>query len=502
MKINGITVQNFQRLRLIDVDLSGATVHLFAGANEAGKSSLQEAVRYCLLGDTVRVSKKSDYSLMVTDGAKDGSIEIRTDTGTMARTVKKGEATGGITLPQSQADALPYVLDATKFAGMKQADRRAFMLGLTGTKINGTEIGRRLKLKGIGDAEIERILPSLRNGFEAAHKVAMEQATSHRAAWKALAGENYGSVKAEEWTAPVPDMPADTLPADKLRHMIEAMDDEIQDLAEQKGAANARISAQKEASRQKPLICPHCKGETHLRRERPQNTSEDRVYLVRADKPTADESPQPETQQADMSVIMECQHKIDKLQAEKREVAQKLAEIERIQYARDHAKEITEKAAEHHKQVKAWEKASDALAPDGIPAEILADALKPINDRLRVTSMATGWAQVTLTAELEIEADGRPYGLHSESAQWRIGAAIAEAIAHLAGVRLLILDRADVLDLPNRTALLKWLASHAEHYETILLFATLKELPAKLPAGFAGYWIENGQIITASERAA
>lgn len=37
-----------------------------------------------------------------------------------------------------------------------------------------------------------------------------------------------------------------------------------------------------------------------------------------------------------------------------------------------------------------------------IPGEMLADAIKPLNDRLRSTSMVTGWDQVSIDAEMQI----------------------------------------------------------------------------------------------------
>ena len=49
MKINHIQADNFLRLNLFDVNMDDAVVHLFAGDNEAGKTSVQEAIRFALL---------------------------------------------------------------------------------------------------------------------------------------------------------------------------------------------------------------------------------------------------------------------------------------------------------------------------------------------------------------------------------------------------------------------------------------------------------------------
>ena len=57
-----------------------------------------------------------------------------------------------------------------------------------------------------------------------------------------------------------------------------------------------------------------------------------------------------------------------------------------------------------------------------------------------------------------------------------VNAMIAEAISHLSGVKLLVLDRVDVLDMVGREDLLYWLDGLAEdgEIETALLFAALK----------------------------
>jgi hypothetical protein len=162
------------------------------------------------------------------------------------------------------------------------------------------------------------------------------------------------------------------------------------------------------------------------------------------------------------------------------------------------ASKISARAMAMHRGIEAWGVCSDALAPDGIPAEILSDTLKPVNERLRATSIATGWPQVTIDPTMEIIADGRRYSLLSESARWRADVSIADAISHLSGLRLLIVDRIDVLDIPNRGALMRWVQVIMPEYDTILLFGTLKK-PPKLPKGMRSHWIESGELREDSE---
>ena len=143
-----------------------------------------------------------------------------------------------------------------------------------------------------------------------------------------------------------------------------------------------------------------------------------------------------------------------------------------------------------------WEAIADALAPNGIPGEMLGEALVPINGRLVDSSSITDWDLVAICADMTITMgdSGRPYALLSESEKWRADAMIAEAVSHLSGIRLLVLDRVDVLDLAGREDLLYWLDGLAAggEIETALLFATLKAVPARLPENVAAVWIENG----------
>ena len=50
----------------------------------------------------------------------------------------------------------------------------------------------------------------------------------------------------------------------------------------------------------------------------------------------------------------------------------------------------------------------------------------------------------------------------------------------------------DVLDLDGRKEFMKWINSIQGEYDTILIFATLKNCP-NIP-GMNSYWIERGEV--------
>src|SRR5690606_23218592 len=159
------------------------------------------------------------------------------------------------------------------------------------------------------------------------------------------------------------------------------------------------------------------------------------------------------------------------------------------------AAQRTRNAAEYHAEVMAWDAIGAALSPDGIPGEILAKALQPVNDELLALSECAGWPVVRIDGDMTITAGGRAYRLLSESERWRTDALLALAIAHLSGLRCAILDRFDCLNLAGRSEILGLLDALAADgdIDTVLLLGTLKAAPAAPSEAFTVYWIEQGR---------
>jgi tetratricopeptide (TPR) repeat protein len=209
--------------------------------------------------------------------------------------------------------------------------------------------------------------------------------------------------------------------------------------------------------------------------------------LAEIDDEKSEPAPAPEEIAASREKVEDAKKALAALQ----EAIKALDNDERTALAAD---KRTAAARGHHSDVQQWETIAAALAPDGIPSQMLGEALGPVNGRLVDSAFETGWPNAHITADMEICADGRPYALLSESERWRVDAMIAETIAHLSGEKVLVLDRVDVLDLHGREDLLFWLDDLASSGEidTCLLFATLKAIPAKLPERAEAVWIENG----------
>ncbi|MEN9890142.1 MAG: RecF protein [Pseudomonadota bacterium] len=158
------------------------------------------------------------------------------------------------------------------------------------------------------------------------------------------------------------------------------------------------------------------------------------------------------------------------------------------------ADQTTAKAAAAHAAVESWTAIADRLGPDGIPAEMLAQALGPIRERLAQSASDSSWPEVEIAADMTVTMGGRDYRLLSESEQWRADAMLAEVVAHVSGARLLVLDRFDLLDLPGRAQCLEWLDTLGIEGEidTAIVIGTLKALPAGLSERIGAHWIEAG----------
>jgi hypothetical protein len=580
MKIEHIQADNFLRLNLFDISLTGATLHLFAGNNEAGKTSVQEAVRFALLGETVRVKNKGDYKLMIRDGAKTGTAAVRVDGKDLVRDIKTAKMqTDSMTEYAAQLpEYLPYLLNSQYFARVKMADRRAFLIGLTGTKVGTDDIARRMKAKGVHEKCINQVIPMVRSSMDAAHGEAATRAAEARAQWVGLTGQSrYGSQIAAGWKPTVPEGydPKTLLANEKglmlIREAIDTLNvkkgglvakiaEATNDLGKQTGggevfdkklltkmlkgivATKAKLKAKEDrrkilsdeisnAKERVPVPCCECgamlrvsfrgKGvevepyvpmsEKALEAAQGEilNTgcditdlttklktlNEEAIRLQRLEALSAG-SGKKVTQEdidSDRDTLKALDVTLIDLNQKHADLDEKMASLRTAAEQIRNAAQTEERAQSLHRAVQAWAKCVEVLAPDGIPAEILSDTLKPVNDRLRSTASLTGWAQVTISPTMDVVVDNRPYNLLSESAKWRADAAIADAIAHLSGLQLLILDRMDVLDIPSRGALMGWMSKILDEYETILLFGTLKGLPS-LPEGMAAHWIENGEV--------
>ncbi|MFY3950563.1 AAA family ATPase [Achromobacter xylosoxidans] len=196
--------------------------------------------------------------------------------------------------------------------------------------------------------------------------------------------------------------------------------------------------------------------------------------------------------------------KVTALRAERKAVDDRVQALLNAKQAATSAAERTTNATRYHGDVLAWLAIGDALSPDGIPGEILAEALQPFNAKLADLASLADWRVPSISADMGITWGGRPYRLLSESERWRVDALIGAALAEISGLRCLILDRFDCLDLGGRgdaLGLVDALAADGR-LDTILVLGTLKAAPAAPSDMFTVLWIDEGQAGPAKLREA
>lgn len=591
MRITSITVENFLGARAAAIACDTA-VTLVAGPNAAGKSSIRDAVALALTNDLGRVSLKKEAGQLVHADQAAGYAEVTNADGDLWGVTIT--AAGKIT-PTSKLEPdpiFPFVLDAQRFARLDDAERQKFLFELMGVKMTPAEIKdrllKRLYPSGCSEAElmrVERVVPLLRAGFEAASKEAKDKATSAKGAWRAVTGETYGAVKAVSWRAASPAFDpkafaaaqaaltsADgavaaaqralgALQAEKKAHDEQlARVDGLKESAGKLERIRTKLAKDEEDAKTWGLEVARLRalagagprvGLVHDLAERvayyldfcePSEThpedSKSRAVLdvyekehgklgAAGDKDAAAKLPQAvksvelyasavtngkrdlafaERAAEDLKTIAASTWSAAPLtlagdqlvaaQMQKSEANTKLETLRTAKNAADGAAKKTTDAAAHHADVAAWDAIGDALSPDGIPADLLAEAIKPINDRLEQSAADAEWLQAVITDDMRVTGNGRPYALLSESEKWRVDAMVAEAIAHLSHAGVLVLDRFDVLDPVGRNDLFAWLDVLATNGEidSAIVFGTLKALPAELPATVTGHWIENGVV--------
>lgn len=463
MQLQNLEIDNFLRIGHARIQLGDSPIHLFAGMNEAGKTSLCDAIRFALTGEVGRVAKKTDYKHLIKDGAKQGRVCVALDSGRLERDIRSGRLTD-TSDPCIIDPAVQVALDGYHFMEMPETARRELLYELLEVREDRELIQAKLLGRGCNQAHVGQILPMLRTGMEGAQAAAKRFASEARGAWKALTHETYGAQKAEGWTPPLHDIDETMIPnlkgkAVTAERKISEIHTQIEQLWAQQGRA-----------------CPSCNTLLH----------EQCGQLRALTDPVEDQA----ALQTQIEALQEECTRWDKAWLDTQEQLNTLLELS-CQNKR--ATGDKAQAAAYHRDVAEWCRIADALAPDGIPGEILSDRLKPLNDRLKASAQCLQAPQVQIMPDLSIRVEGRPYSLQSKSAKWRTQAMIAEAIAHQAQCGVLLLDEIDILDMHYRERLLIWAQDLITDYSTIILVGTLKALP-ELEYPFTTHWLEQGEI--------
>jgi len=234
-----------------------------------------------------------------------------------------------------------------------------------------------------------------------------------------------------------------------------------------------------------------------------------RAELAKAGKALADlEAEMDEGLQADYHPD-DLQAEIDELAARIRRGHAMIAETELTEKNRA-AREAAQAAIDGMEgEVEALEKLVILFGPgpEGIRSQRLSSGLSAAEERINANLKAiTGGAyrvRLEMEPEFHVIVNG-PAGVVelrqlSNSERMRVGVAIAEALAHLSGLRLLVIDDAEILDERNRRMFSGYLLGLREGYDTIILLSTAQEAKEPGIPGVATFWMEDGRVARVGE---
>lgn len=569
MRIPKIEISNVLGMVRADIDAS-KPVLMVIGANEAGKSSIRDALSMALVGDPSRVKpkKKADLAQLLNSDAKKGRVSLLDGEDLIGEYLLPG---GDHTAPEIPgADFVQYVINPASIAALDAKDLRAMLYSLTQCKMSPNIIEQKLVARGANPAFAEELKPILRGGPQAGQKDAAERATQAKGAWRAVTGMNWGAVQSEGWEPEAPEVEYDKEAHDKVLAAIIKTSSDIENGNQALGKLmQARIDRQQTAEKIEDLQnlagtlqratkkLESTQGELTKWREKLEGllaTQAQQVtgamkcpccsemlvmnagVLAKAEGEAVDHNQARElaeeikraresvalyertlnNDQRDITAAENATHELGVLQQEQGEDPSENIEEYQAALAKLKTKLLTaqdndrywkgilaaqadlagkkEQATKHHEEVKAWLVISEALKPDGIPAEILSTALKPVNDSLAILSRMAGWKKVHISDDMEITADGRIYGLMSESAKWRIDTLLAAMIAQVSELRFMVLDRFDVLDQKGRSELINLLLDLNENglLDQAIICGTMKQPLTGMPAEIAQVWVNNG----------
>ena len=134
--IRAVRVENVKAVELVEIEPAASGMTVIAGANEQGKSSTLDSI--WALVSWRKAGKRIEHALR--RGTARGRAEVTLDDGTIIRREWTEKSTRLVVIPvptggpQSFVDALrpPDLIDPIEFSLLKPADRRDFLLGVSG----------------------------------------------------------------------------------------------------------------------------------------------------------------------------------------------------------------------------------------------------------------------------------------------------------------------------------------------------------------------------------
>jgi hypothetical protein len=149
-----------------------------------------------------------------------------------------------------------------------------------------------------------------------------------------------------------------------------------------------------------------------------------------------------------------------------------------------------------HASIVRNQKIVKLLEPQGLRQKKLTDALGEFHKKLSALCKTAGWSDVTLDEDdLELCYGPRRFALMSESEKFRTRCIMQIALAQVDGSYAIVIDGADILDLPARKELFKLLMKTKVTAIVSMTLGEQSEIPGWIGKAFNGtngaaYWVE------------
>ena len=594
MKLRKLKVSNFLGIESLKMEFS-APISIIAGPNEAGKSSIRDALQVALAGQARGLKTHSDQAAFIKEGAKAAEVIITLADGNEIcwRKTPKTPATISGNLPSDQV-MMTILADPFVFLSLEDKARREILFNLLpGLNPKRDEIRARLivELKGLTGALTPQMNSDILNlaniaeqkGFAVAEREAIadrrlakrtrDDATVDEPETKATIGgvlRILPDIQTADVEAGLTTLRAERDKLQQTRGKVEAQADKLpeleQELADLEASppdapdpdrpvedfakaleinrgilekCRAKVAAMTEGADPKafPDVCPvhnigcPSAGQEAVKGTKPKDVDpmalslaqtnlqeqEREVGLIEADLKAAKtiqeafesyaqthqalvnrvaKLKETQTQAQDTAAIDEQIAALDLRMKTGYELLDAVREFWRKKEAAETAQA---KIAQAEKEIALYDALAKALAPAGIPSQLIAEALGPVNERL---AMASGYLfpdiderePLHLSDDLEVYRGSIPYALLSKSARYRAGICFQVCLAQLAGARLLLIDEMDILDPPNRANAVDFLLAVRQDFDTILVFATSDHAdPSPIPE-LAVWWLQDGKV--------
>lgn len=556
-----VTIENYRGIEAADFTVDGIT--LVGAPNAQGKTSIAQAVQAALNANGLPVPgmTKAMAGFLVRSGATSGFSQVANDNDPDAPTnelvrvewPKAQVLTEGAVPPA----ASPFASGAISMVDIEAKKLTTILMEMLDAAPKKEHLAGAMKKAGITNQEhVDKLWQQIQEiGWDNAHESARDKGSKLKGQWEMIAGERYGSKKAETylpagWDPDLEHTSEETLQAN-LTHAREELEaaiaadavdaskraDHVDRAATVDQCAAAAEQAQEElAAAQSALQAAH----DHLAQNPAPTTGPETVpcpccgeqlVITGRQLSKAGAKPDPAAIQALMDAHRQARAEVDAANTRVAEARDKLSQARAdLRAANDSAawlaanqptddkpgsevdiEHAREKAAEAERLLAAWQNKTkadrthanieknqavlDILAPKGLRQTVLNDQTRAfVKERVSPLAKAAGWQDVGFDRDLTITYGGRIYGLLSESEKFRVRVLLQVAIASLEQAPLVVIDAADILDKGGRSGLMRMLHTSGLRSLVCMTYAKREDLPpvSKLKNGSA-IWIEDGR---------